>query len=301
MAHAPADRGLRRRLRGRTPAPRPASERGRAARRHPARRARPGAARPAGPVAGGFGAPVADPPEPSYPGAVERQPAGVARDHRGLAAQRVGAVRAAAPPSRTPPAHGHPPGRRQPVDAELVERLPPPHARLRSHAPRRDLRLLDVADPADTRAHAPLGRGRRGARERPGRRPVRRHPPRRLPRRAARVAPRQLRPRRGARDRLRRLGQRSAGAARLRDGEGRPPRPPDRLAQPPGRGGGVRASRGLDGRRPALLRRVPPRRPVAGPARGLRRDRGERDASGRVRDARGTRGWRTRPRPAQGR
>ena len=60
-------------------------------------------------------------------------------------------------------------------------RLPPPDAGLRPHRPRRDVRVLDLADPADAGAGAPFGRRGAGPGRGARRRPVRRDAPRPLP------------------------------------------------------------------------------------------------------------------------
>ena len=78
-------------------------------------------------------------------------------------------------PSVADPGH-----RRERLDAVVLGGLPAPHAGLRPDRPRRDVRLLDVADSADSRAGSPLGRHRPGSGRGARRRPVRRHPPARV-------------------------------------------------------------------------------------------------------------------------
>ena len=133
----------------------------------------------------------------------------------------------------------------------------------------RDVRVLDLADPADPGAPAGVTHDRHRPGQRAGRRPVRRHAPGRLPQGAPRVPARTRHPWRRAGDRLRRLGQRPARAARGHDGPRVPPGAPGGLAQPPRRGAGLRAAGRLDGGGAAVLRRLPARAHGPGAARGV--------------------------------
>ena len=99
------------------------------------------------------------------------------------ASRRTGgeAFDAAPPRGRTAPTAGDAAVRREPVDAEPLDGLPAPDARVRAEPAGRDVRVLDLADPAHPGAPAGLALGRHRPGQRAGRRPVRRHAPGRLP------------------------------------------------------------------------------------------------------------------------
>ena len=152
-------------------------------------------------------------PQPASRAAPARQADRPAADHESLARDRLGND-----PSGPYPQPGTPPPsgagvRRQPVDAAVRHDLSASHACSSSAAEgnsTRGLRVLDVADPVDRRAVAPLGGGGVGTGQCEGHRPVRRDASRSLHRRAGFGLTRQRAARCGGDHRVRRVGQRSA-------------------------------------------------------------------------------------------
>ena len=105
---------------------------------------------------------MADAPEPANAGRSAGESIALRQT---IAASRSYGMGAAARPA--PPAPGRAAAladaghRRQRVDAVLLGGVPAPDAGLRTHRPGRDVRVLDLADPADARPGPPLGQTRR--------------------------------------------------------------------------------------------------------------------------------------------
>ena len=153
----PRCHGRRGRRAGRTGPARAAAERRRADRRHAVRRARRRELAALGALARGA--------LHRWPTRRSRRQAGSPSGHRSALretmaprpADRLGADGAQALPDQVRrPLHGHPVVRREPVDAGLRDGVPAPDAGLRPRPGGRDLRVLDLADPAHPGAGAPV-------------------------------------------------------------------------------------------------------------------------------------------------